>query len=270
MIESLPRKKIVPMSRILIKLGSVAQMALGFAVLCVVSGSNAAEPTDPADTRFDLSFKGGTASELVARVHRHLADQKVETALNIHVMPEQAATPIPPLTLHNITFRELAAFLKGFSKERATASVGAGRAAQVYGFEKSGGIWFFTVSTNDGVGRTKVSPVTARAAVYRVKAAPDLDVVGVLTQTLTSHGRAVPKAMVYQASSHALVMRGTEAEHQAVKQALRLMQPPTASVALDSVEQLKEEKRQLAARCEQLERDLLELKSQVRRLSGRE
>ena len=211
-------------------------------------------------------FKGGTVSEFVARIHRLLADQKVDRPLNINVMPEQAATPIPPLMLQGVTFAEVAEFLRKSSTEQASRNVKAGRAAQAYGFKETGGIWYFVVGTEEGVGRSKIIPVNQRAAVYRVKAAADVDVVGVLEESFKSARRPFPRNLSYQSGSHAIVLRGTDEDHGIVLQAVQLMESDAKSTSEAENYRLEEEKRALAAKCAQLEKELQELKAQVKAL----
>jgi hypothetical protein len=224
------------------------------------------EESDAADVRFDLVFEGGTASELVARVHRLLSDQKVEKPLNINVMPAQAATPIPPLSLRQVSFKELAGFLRKVSSENARGHVQVGRAAQTFGFEESGGIWFFTVSTEEGVGRAAVEVVNDRVAIYRVKAAPDVDVMGVLQDTFRSAGRALPRHAKYQQASQALVLRGVDEDHKITLKAVQLLEQDS-TVQTTEVLRLEEEKRRLMEHCARLEKDLTELKTQVQAMS---
>jgi hypothetical protein len=181
-----------------------------------------------ADHRFNLSFDGGTVSQLVARVHRLLADAKVERPLNINVMPEQASTPIPPLTLQSVTFRELARFLHDFSGHRARSSTQAGRAAQTYGFEESAGIWYFTVATHEGVGRVQKIPVTDQAAIYRVKIKPGVDVLATMRKAFRDAGRRVPEQMSWHPQNQVLVLRAQTDDHEVLKSALNLLKDAPA------------------------------------------
>ena len=230
----------------------------------VQAGSARAEApsTSAADMKFDLHFTGGSISELVARVHRMLWDQKVEQALNIVVLPEQAVTPIPPITLQQVSFRELSAFLQSSSAERAQSQVSMGRASQVYEFKETSGIWHFVVQTQEGVGRTVVNPVADRVAIYRVKAAADVDVLGVLRDTYRAEGRETPASLNYQSASQSLILRGTEQDHITALRAVQLLEQDLAAQNPE-ITRLQQEKAALAERCAALERDLQALKSKV-------
>ncbi len=246
-------------------IGKLLLLTLLIALPVSLPADGAAPAADAASVRFDLIFNGGTVAELVARVHRLLAEKQIETPLNISVLPDQAATAIPPLTLRQVNFRELGEFLRKASRERTRDSVQAGRAAQEFGFEQSGGIWFFVVSTEEGIGRAKVTPVTERAAIYRVKAAADVDVIGVLEDSFKTAGRSCPQRMTYEQGTHSLILRGTDADHEVAVRAVQLLERD-ASKAQSEVLRLEDEKRALAARCAQLEKDLQDLKSQVKSL----
>jgi hypothetical protein len=224
-----------------------------------------ADLSSAADVKFDLHFSGGTVSELVARVHRMLWDQKVEQVLNIVVLPEHAVTPIPTMTLQQVSFRELSAFLHSSSAERARSSVSVGRASQVVEFKESSGIWHFVVQTQEGVGRAEVKQITDRVAVYRVKAAADVDVLGVLRDTFRAEGRKTPSSLTYQTASQSLILRGDEKDHSTALRAVQLLEQDLVAQNPE-IRRLQQEKAALSERCAVLERDLQALKSQVNSL----
>ena len=137
-----------------------------------------------------------------------------------------------------------------------------GRASQVYEFKESSGIWHFVVQTQEGVGRAEVKQVTDRVAVYRIKAAADVDVLGVLRDTYRSEGRETPASLTYQSASQSLILRGTEPDHATALRAVQLLEQDLAAQNPE-ITRLQQEKAALAERCAALERDLQVLKSKV-------